>query len=73
MDSDEFTLDNEIINNMRIFSFSNSEKKESQAISTITYKTRGVVIPHSLGITIGLQQRVGCNDLVLKRALQEKI
>ena len=32
-------------------------------------KTRGVVIPHSLGITIGLQQRVGCNNLVLKGAL----
>ncbi len=34
-----------------------------------TYKTRGVVIPHSLGITISLKQRVGSNNLILKRAL----
>ncbi len=34
-----------------------------------TYKTRGVVISHSLGITISLKQRVGSNNLILKRAL----
>ena len=35
-----------------------------------TYKARGVVIPHSLGVTIGLQQGVGCNDLILQGPLE---
>ena len=31
-----------------------------------TYKARGVVIPHGLGITIGLQQGIRCNNLILQ-------
>lgn len=34
-----------------------------------TYETRGVVISHGFGITVGLQQRVGSNNLVLQGAL----
>ena len=34
-----------------------------------TYKAWGVVIPDSLGITKGLQQWVGADDLILKRSL----
>ena len=38
-----------------------------------TYETWGVVIPHSLGITIGLKQRVSCNDLIFQRTLHRVI
>ena len=36
----------------------------------VTYKAWGVVIPHSLGVSKGLQQWVGTDDLILKRSLQ---
>ena len=37
-----------------------------------TYKAWGVVIPHSLGISKGLQQGVGTDDLILKCSLEQK-
>ena len=36
-----------------------------------TYKARGVVIPHSLGVAKGLQQGIGTDDLVLQSPLQK--
>ena len=35
-----------------------------------TYKARGVVIPHGLGVAKGLQQRIGTDDLILQSPLQ---
>lgn len=36
---------------------------------TESYESRGVVIPHSLGVSKGLQQRVGLDDLIFQRSL----
>ena len=47
--------------------------EDVQAKVLHTYKARRVVIPHSFGITIGLQQGVGSNDLVLQRPLSFNI
>ena len=43
----------------------NQVPEDVQAEMLHTYKARGVVIPHGLGITVGLQQGVGSDDLVL--------
>ena len=44
----------------------NQVPEDVQAEVLHTYKARGVVIPHGLGITVGLQQGIGCNNLVLQ-------
>ena len=36
---------------------------------TESYESRGVVIPHGLGVSKGLQQGVGLDDLIFQRSL----
>ena len=65
MDSDEFTLF-DIIAQLVASLYYNYCRFSHTKMIFFTYKARGVVIPHGLGVTIGLQQGIGCNDLILQ-------
>ena len=71
MDSDEFTLFDmtQLVAIVKVTLWNHCKFSHKMSFF-YTYKARGVVIPHSLGITIGLQQGIGCNDLILQRSLE---
>ena len=66
MDSDEFTLLDIQHNLLHLSTLWNYSRFSHQMTVCYTYKARGVVIPHCLGITVGLQQGIGSNNLVLQ-------